>query len=140
MQVIVNTDHNITADASLTGRVEASVTDSIGRFSDRITKVEAFLSDANSSAKHGARDKRCVLEARVAGAPSVVATGEAPSVLEAIESAADKLKRALEHAFGKQAAAAGKTPREQDLATVDELSELEKWERDRRSRESKHPK
>ncbi len=139
MQVIVNSDHNITGDASLTERLESILSDSIGRFAARIVKVEAFLSDANSS-KHGARDKRCVLEASVAGAQSVVATGEAPSVLEAIEGAAAKLERALEHAFGKLGASAGKTPREQDLATVDELSELEKWERERRSRESKHTK
>jgi len=139
MQVIVNSDHNITSDASLTERVEAVLSGSIGRFAERIVKVEAFLSDANSS-KHGARDKRCVLEARIAGAQSVVATGEAPSLLEAIDGAAAKLERALEHAFGKHDASAGKAPREQDLAMVDELSELEKWERDRRSRESKHPK
>lgn len=137
MQVIVNSDHNITGDETVTARVEAILADSIERFEDRITKVEAFLSDANST-KHGARDKRCVLEARVAGAGPVVASNEAPTVLEAIEGAADKLERALEHAFGKQDASAGKSPREQDLAQADELGELEKWERDRESRESKH--
>jgi ribosome-associated translation inhibitor RaiA len=137
MQVIVNSDHNITADETVTARVEAILADSIERFADRITKVEAFLSDENSS-KHGARDKRCVLEARVAGAGPVVASNEAPSVLEAIEGAAGKLERALEHAFGKHDAAAGKAPRERDLAQADELGELEKWEREREARESKH--
>jgi ribosome-associated translation inhibitor RaiA len=137
MQVIVNSDHNITGDETVTARVEAILADSIERFAERITKVEAFLSDANS-AKHGARDKRCVLEARVAGARSVVASNEAPTVLEAIEGAADKLERALEHSFGKQDAATGKSPREQDLATADELAELEKWQRDREAR--KHAK
>jgi ribosome-associated translation inhibitor RaiA len=137
MQVIVNSDHNITGDASLTQRVESVLSDSIGRFAKRIVTVEAFLSDANSS-KHGARDKRCVLEARIAGAHSVVANGEAPTVAEAIDGAAAKLARALEHAFGKLDASAGKTPRERDVATVDELNELEKWERERRATESKH--
>jgi ribosome-associated translation inhibitor RaiA len=137
MQVIVNSDHHITGDATLRERVEAVLSDSIGRFAERIVKVEAFLTDANSS-KHGARDKRCVLEARVSGAQSVVASGEAPTVAEAIDGAAAKLERALEHAFGKLNASAGKTPRERDVATVDELNELEKWERDRRSHDSKH--
>jgi len=137
MQVIVNSDHSITGDAVLIERVETILSDSIERFADRITKVEAFLSDTNSS-KHGARDKRCVLEARVAGSQPVVASNEAPTVLEAIEGAARKLERALEHSFGKQAAAAGKTPRKQDVAPVDELGELEKWERDRESHQSKH--
>jgi ribosome-associated translation inhibitor RaiA len=137
MQVIVNSDHNITGDETVTARVEGILADSIGRFAERITKVEAFLSDTNSS-KHGARDKRCVLEARVAGAQSVVASNEASTVLEAIDGAADKLERALEHSFGKHAAAAGKSPREQDIATADGLAELEKWERDREARKSKH--
>jgi ribosome-associated translation inhibitor RaiA len=137
MQVIVNSDHHITGDATLRERVEAVLSDSIGRFAERIVKVEAFLTDANSS-KHGARDKRCVLEARVSGAQSVVASGEAPTVAEAIDGAAAKLERALEHTFGKLNASAGKTPRERDVATVDELNELEKWERDRRSHDSKH--
>jgi len=139
MQVIVNSDHNNPGDTSLTEALEAALTSSVERFAARIVKVEAFLSDANSS-KHGARDKRCVLEARVAGARSVVATGEGPGWQEAIDDAAGKLERALEHAFGKLDASAGRTPREQDLATVDELSELEKWERDRRSGASKHAK
>src|SRR3569833_359754 len=89
MQVLVNSDHNITGDLELTARVESIVSDAVGRFAERITKVEAFLSDSISS-KHGARDKQCVLEARVAGAHSVVATNEAPTLLEAIEGAADK--------------------------------------------------
>lgn len=139
MQVIVNSDHNITGDEAVTARVEAILADSIERFAERITRVEAFLSDANSS-KHGARDKRCVLEARVAGAPSVVASNEAPTVLEAIEGAARKLERALGHAFGKLDASGGQSPREQDLANSDELAELEKWTRDRESRQSKHTK
>jgi ribosome-associated translation inhibitor RaiA len=136
MQVIVNSDHNITGDLALTARVESVVSDSVERFAQRIIKVEAFLSDSNSS-KHGARDKQCILEARVAGAHSVVASNAAPSVLEAIEGAADKLERALEHAFGKLDASAGKAPSEQELASVDELRELEKWEQERRARESK---
>lgn len=139
MQVIVNSDHNITGDESVIARVEAILADSIERFANRITRVEAFLSDANSS-KHGARDKRCVLEARIAGAQSVVASNEAPTVLEAIEGAANKLERVLEHTLGKQEARSGRSPREQDVATADELRELEKWERDRDSRESKHPR
>jgi len=67
-----------------------------------------------------------------------VATNEAPTVLEAIEGAARKLERALEHAFGKHNASSGKSPRERDLFKADELSELEKWEHDRESPQSKH--
>jgi ribosome-associated translation inhibitor RaiA len=130
MQVLVNSDHHITGSESVTERVESIVEAAVGRFADRITRVEVFLSDTNGG-KHGARDKRCVMEARAAGVAPVAVSHEAPTVLAAIEGAAPKLERALEHAFGRLNASVRKGPREAHLATVDELSELQKWERER---------
>ncbi len=66
MQVLVNSDHHITGSESVTERVQSIVEASLERFADRITRVEVFLSDVNG-AKHGARDKRCVMEARASG-------------------------------------------------------------------------
>jgi len=130
MQVLVNSDHHITGSESVTERVESIVEASVERFADRITRVEVFLSDANAG-KHGARDKRCVMEARAAGVAPVAVSHEAPTVLASIEGAAPKLERALEHAFGRQNAAVRKGPREPQIASVDELTELQKWERER---------
>jgi ribosome-associated translation inhibitor RaiA len=130
MQVLVNSDHHITGSESVTERVQSIVEASLDRFADRITRVEVFLSDANG-AKHGARDKRCVMEARASGGAPVVASNEAPTVLEAIEGAASKLQRALGHTFGRRDASSPKEPSEAETATVDELEELQKWQNER---------
>jgi ribosomal subunit interface protein len=134
MQVLVNSDHNITGSESMTERVESIVEGSVDRFMDRITRVEVYLSDANGS-KHGARDKRCVMEAHAAGVAPVVASDEAPSLLVAIEGAAGKLERALDHTLGRLQTKSRKAPREADaapvdVAPVDELAELEKWQKE----------
>jgi hypothetical protein len=47
--------------------MEAVVRDSLDRFSEQITRVEVHLSDQNSDKKFGNEDKRCLLEARLAG-------------------------------------------------------------------------
>jgi ribosome-associated translation inhibitor RaiA len=130
MQVLVNSDHHITGSESVTERVQSIVEASLDRFADRITRVEVFLSDANGS-KHGARDKRCVMEARAAGVAPVAASDEAPVLLEAIEGAASKLQRALGHTFGRRDASSPKGPSEVDTATVDELEQLQKWQKER---------
>jgi ribosome-associated translation inhibitor RaiA len=130
MQILVNSDHHITGSESVTERVQSIVEDSLERFADRITRVEVFLSDVNG-AKHGARDKRCVMEARAAGVAPVAASNEAPTVLEAIEGAAAKLQRALGHTFGRHDSSSPKGPSEAQTATVDELEQLEKWQKER---------
>jgi ribosome-associated translation inhibitor RaiA len=133
MQVIVNSDHHITGDETVTQRVQSIVEDALDRFADRITRVEVFLSD-EAGGKHGAKDKRCVMEARPAGLGQVAASNEAPTVLEAIEGAAHKLQRALGHALGKASASSPKGPPAPEEATVDELEQLEKWQKERGSR------
>jgi len=127
MQVLVNSDRHITSSESVSERVESIVLDAIERYADRITRVEAHLSDVNGP-KHGDRDKRCMLEAHIAGAAPVAVTNQAPTLLEAIEGASDKLERALEHTFGRLATTQ-KGPREEDTATVEELTALERDER-----------
>ncbi len=100
MQVQVHTDNHITGRESLVSRVEAEVEGTLGRFSDRITRVEVFLGDQDGP-KHGADDKRCLMEARVAGRQPIAASHSAASLDIAIEGAADKLVHALDHALHK---------------------------------------
>src|SRR5882757_3036775 len=66
MQVLVNSDHHITSGESVAQRVATILLASVDRFADRLTRVEVHLNDVNGP-KHGERDKRVTMEARVAG-------------------------------------------------------------------------
>jgi ribosome-associated translation inhibitor RaiA len=67
-----------------------------------VTHVQAHLGDTNSGEKSGPDDMRCMLEARVLGLKNVAVSHQAESLHLAIAGAADKLKRAIESALGKQ--------------------------------------
>jgi hypothetical protein len=78
MQVQLNTDRQITVDDELTHQVEAVVESVLGRFADRITRVEVHLSDENSH--KGGDDKRCMLEARLAGLEPMAVSHQAATL------------------------------------------------------------
>lgn len=67
MQIQFNTDRSIEGNEKLAEEVEAIVSKGLDRFSGKITRLEIHLSDENSDKKSGAKDKRCLLEARLAG-------------------------------------------------------------------------
>lgn len=101
MHIRVNTDRNIEGSDRLASNMEAIVRDAIARFADRITRVEMHLSDENSRDKGGTADKRCLLEARLAGLRPVVVSHVADSVEQAVDGAAEKLARSLDHTLGR---------------------------------------
>jgi hypothetical protein len=94
MQVLVNCDDPICCDENLFQRVEGVIAGTLERFSSRVSRVEAHLSDV-SGVKPGNRDKVCSVEAWVTGAGSVTAAHEAATLTEAIHDAADKLERLI---------------------------------------------
>ncbi|HYF33885.1 MAG TPA: HPF/RaiA family ribosome-associated protein [Prosthecobacter sp.] len=100
MEILVNTDNNITGDESLTQTVEGFVNDAVEHFQDHITRVEVHLNDVNSK-KGGATDKRCMMEARVKAHPPVAVTHEAESLMFAMDGAAEKLRAALDTLLGR---------------------------------------
>lgn len=125
MQILINSDSHIKGGDSATERVQSIVHAAVDRFEDRITRVEVHLSDTNGP-KHGEREKRSVIEARVGGLRPIAVVHEAPTLLEALEGAADRLKRALEHTLGRLEETAGGSPPEDNVASVEELEALEK--------------
>jgi ribosome-associated translation inhibitor RaiA len=102
MEVLVNTDSSVQGHDALTADVERTVRHALAHFESRLTRVEVHLSDENSH-KHGADDKRCLIEARIAGRQPTAVTHHAPDLTRAVAGAADKLKRALDTVFGKLA-------------------------------------
>jgi len=101
MQVQVSTDNHIEGGEELTRKVEAVVEGALGRFGDRITRVEVHLSDENSSSKFGDNDKRCVMEARPAGHQPITVSDQGASLEQALDGAADKLEKTLRRTFGR---------------------------------------
>lgn len=95
MKIQLNTDNHISGDQQMAERVQSIVDGSLDRFSDRLTRVEVHLSDHNSG-KSGARDKRCLMEARPEGMDPVAVTAESDQMGKAVREAADKLRAALD--------------------------------------------
>lgn len=95
MHVQVSTDNHISGDERLTEYAQTLLGDSLARFADRVTRVDVHLGDENGSEKHADDDKRCSLEARMAGRQPVAVTHRAPSVREALTGAAQKLEKVL---------------------------------------------
>lgn len=101
MQILINSDSHIKGGDSATETVESIVEAAMEHFATRITRVEVHLSDTNGP-KHGEREKRCVMEARIGGVRPLAVSQESPNLLQAVEGAAQKLKRSIEHALGRQ--------------------------------------
>lgn len=109
MQVQVNTDKAITHDVNLDNHVESVVRSALERFGEAITRVEVHLGD-NNGHKTGPNDKRCMMEARVAGIPPIAVTDQAGDLHQAITGASGKLVRALDTAIGKRSDVKHNTP------------------------------
>jgi len=100
MHIQVNTDDNVAGREALARRIEAEIIHKLSNFSEHITRVEVHLSDEDGS-KSGRDDKRCLMEARLAGRQPVAVSNLAASLDDAFSGAAEKLKRALEKALGR---------------------------------------
>jgi len=101
MLVQVNTDANIEGNEALAQQAEATVRDVLEHFSEQITRVELHLSDENSDKKVGTDAKRCLLEARLASRQPIAVSHQAPTLAQAIEGAARKMRNSLETVLGR---------------------------------------
>jgi ribosomal subunit interface protein len=100
MQIQFNTDESVSGREALARHAEEVVARVLERFSNDVTRVEIHLSDSNGN-KAGENDKRCLMEARVAGRQPIAVTEQANTLHQAIDGAAQKMKRALDSTLGK---------------------------------------
>jgi hypothetical protein len=100
VQIQVNTGSNIHGGASLAERVESTLSSTLDRFSEQLTRLEVHLTDLNAD-KGGPDDKQCVVEARISGQPPVAVTHRAATVEEAYTGAADAMANLLDSRFGR---------------------------------------
>ncbi|MDP2272165.1 MAG: HPF/RaiA family ribosome-associated protein [Archangium sp.] len=100
MLIQINTDSRVRADAKLREEVETAVNGALGHVAERISRVEVHLGDESGN-KQTDDDKRCMMEARIEGRPPSAVTQHASSLTEAIDGAADKLRRSVESTLDK---------------------------------------
>ena len=100
MQVQVNTGNGIENKESLERWATDFLNESLTRFRQDVVRVDVQLKDTNSK-KGGSADKRCTLEARIAGYDSVAASHDAASQDDAFRGATQKLINLLDHTLGK---------------------------------------
>lgn len=100
MIIQVNTDNRVHAGDTLREDVNAAVNNAVSHHGERISRVEVHLADESGN-KTTPGDKRCTMEARVAGRQPTAVTHHAASVSEAIAGAADKLRESLDSVLGK---------------------------------------
>ena len=101
MLIKINTDSNIQGDEALAKKAEALLSGTLEHFGEQLTRVEVHLSDQSSDKKSGTDDKRCLLEARLAGLQPIAASHQAATLEQAIEGAAEKLKHSLDSVLGR---------------------------------------
>ena len=100
MQIQFNTDKNVTGSEDLIASSTSLISEELRRFSQQITRVEVHLSDEDGN-KDGLNDKRCMVEARLAGMKPIAVTDHANTHEQAIFGAIDKLKASLEKITGR---------------------------------------
>jgi ribosome-associated translation inhibitor RaiA len=100
MLIQVNTDNHIESGDELVAQVSSDLDQALKRFAAQITRVEVHLHDENAD-KSGARDKRCVIEARIRGLEPLAVSHSGPTVPVAVNGATDKMVRSLDRTFSK---------------------------------------
>lgn len=95
MIIQITTDNNVSGQESFTEPIRELLHKNLERFSDRVTSFQVHLGDENAG-KHGERDKRCMIEARLDGGLEPIAvTAHADNHQQAVRAAIDKIKKAI---------------------------------------------
>jgi len=100
MKIQFNTDNNVEVREGLRAPLISLISEELGRFSHQITRVEVHLSDENGD-KQGSNDKRCMIEARLAGMKPIAVINHANTHEQAVGGAVDKLKNSLDSILGR---------------------------------------
>lgn len=100
MQIQINTDKNVTGSKGLIASSTSLISEYLSRFSEQITRVEVHFSDEDGN-KDGFNDKRCMVEARLAGMNPIAVINYANTHEQAVFGALDKLKTSLKTITGR---------------------------------------
>ena len=101
MHVQLNTDNTLHGSQRLSDIVSAAVEGTLGRFGEKITRVEVYFQDENGADKGGGADKVCRVDAKVAGLSHMATTHKAGEVVDALDGALEKMEHMLDHHLGR---------------------------------------
>jgi ribosome-associated translation inhibitor RaiA len=113
MRILISSDRHIEVNAALNRLIETVATRISNRFGRRMTRVEVHLSDQDSSQRSGENDKRCTMEARLAGLQPVAVSHTSASMEQAIVGAGNKLANTLTRTLGRR-----RVPQRRALARI----------------------
>lgn len=120
MQININSDNSVEKGEALNRHVQTVIEAALKHFGGQVTRVEVHLSDRNAH-KSDDGETRCLMEARLAGVEPIAVSDHAATLHQAINGAAEKLKRATENAIGRlQSSNKGKPPVVIEPEEVDE--------------------
>ena len=95
MKVRIDHDDHIRSSQERSEEIEHLVQGQLARFGELITSVQVHLSDENGPrVTHG--DRRCLMEARLAGREPIVVSYRGDSLWQAVSGAASRLERAID--------------------------------------------
>jgi ribosome-associated translation inhibitor RaiA len=100
LQVLVRHDDTIHGSERLTAMATATIEGVLDRFAGEITTVEVHFADENGK-KTAGDDIRCSIEVRFEGRKPTAVTHHASDLEVALEVAAEKMARSLEHQLGR---------------------------------------
>lgn len=98
MKILVNTDSLVDGSERIIDSVSNSVSRSLDRFKDQITRIEVNLSADKPSAM---AEQQCALEVRIENRQPITVTHRAPSSDLAVKGALEKMKSALVRSNGR---------------------------------------
>lgn len=94
---------NVDASPALEEHLKGVLHSNVGRFADRVTRVEVHFADLNGASKSGPADKRCLLEARPTGRDPIAVEVASDTFYAAASEAAAKLGRAISNRLDRAA-------------------------------------
>lgn len=100
MQIQIRHDDTINGRAEVQSEIRALVTDALARFVAHITTIEVHVADENHQ-KRGGDDIRCSIEVRWGGRHPTAVTHHAADLYVAVDAAAAKMARRLDHELGR---------------------------------------
>lgn len=96
MQIIVNSDNQITGSEDFSQNVKVEVEGALARFATWLTRVEVHLTVEGHGGRASHDNKRCLIEARPAGLRPMSVSHDAPTLDQAVTGASHKMQQLLE--------------------------------------------